>query len=107
MSTTAPAVKALRKAVDNAKGPADGTVVRFVRTVSGDYDPARDMNVVVPKRRLTYAAVFVNNAWYVTGTLEPRSPARSSRISHRAFIDLLADEDVSDAEVATAFEWIN
>ncbi|AVR56731.1 hypothetical protein QDW26_gp65 [Microbacterium phage Didgeridoo] len=107
MSNTAPAVKALRKAVDNAKGPADGTVVRFVRTVSGDYDPMRDTNVVVRKQRLTYAAVFVNGAWYLTGTLDHRSPARTTHISHRAFIDLLAGEDISDAEVATAFEWVN
>ncbi|WNO26486.1 hypothetical protein SEA_BABYDAISY_63 [Microbacterium phage BabyDaisy] len=110
MSTTAPAVKALRKAVDNAKGPAEGTVVRFVRTVSGDYDPARDLNVIVPKRRLTYSSIFVDSKWYLSGHIGPHrpgSPEGSRILSHRAFIDLLAGEDISDAEVATAFEWVN
>ncbi|AUG84853.1 hypothetical protein PBI_DISMAS_56 [Microbacterium phage Dismas] len=103
MSNTNPAVKALRKAVDAAKGPAEGTVVRFVRTVSGEYDPIRDQQVVVRKRRLTYAALFVAGSWYLTGTT--REASRPT--SHRAFVELLASPEVSQVQVATAFETVS
>ncbi|QDP45292.1 hypothetical protein SEA_SHARKBOY_56 [Microbacterium phage Sharkboy] len=108
MSNTNPAVKALRKAVDAAKGPAEGTVVRFVRTVSGEYDPMRDVNVVVPKRRLTYAALFVAGAWYLTGGGRRASSGPEARsVSHRAFVEMLADPAVSRVEVATDFETVS
>ncbi|AVR56803.1 hypothetical protein PBI_ELVA_62 [Microbacterium phage Elva] len=104
MSTTSPStVKALRKAVDNAKGPEDGTVVRLVRDAAGEYDPMSDVTIV-KRRRLTYAAVYVNNHWYLTGTVDPRSPQRTQHLTHRAFIDFIGGDDVVYAEVATAFE---
>ncbi|UVF61115.1 hypothetical protein SEA_EULA_60 [Microbacterium phage Eula] len=107
MSTTSPStVKALRKAVDNARGPEDGTVVRLVREVAGDYDPMRDQNVIVRKQRLTYAAVFVNNHWYLTGTVNPQSAQRTQHLTHRAFIDFIGGDDIVYAEVATAFEGV-
>ena len=108
MSNTSPAVKALRKAVDNAKGPEDGTVVRFVRTVPGEYDPLRDQQVVVRKQRLTYAALFIAGSWYLTGHVGPHTPGyRGTRIlNQQAFVELLAKPTVSDVEVATAFEWV-
>jgi hypothetical protein len=110
VSNVSPAAKALRKAVEREAGPAAGTVVRFVRVVAGEYDPMRDTNVVVRKQRLTYAAIFVNERWYLTGSLaDGRSsggPVRTTTLTHRNFVALLAGEDVEDAEVATAWEWV-
>lgn len=109
-AAVSPAVKALRKAVEREAGPADGTIVRFVRRVAGEYDPMRDTNVVVRNQRLTYAALFVNERWYLTGSLaEGRSsggPVRTSTMSHRNFVTLLSGDNIEDAEVATAFEWV-
>ncbi|QJD49876.1 hypothetical protein QDW19_gp61 [Microbacterium phage AvGardian] len=108
MASTHPAVKALRKAVDAARGPAEGTVVRFIRIVAGEYDPMRDTNVVVRKQRLTYAALFVNGRWYLTGSIaEGRAssgPVRTNSMTHRNFVELLGNEDVEDAEVAVAWD---
>ncbi|WNO28770.1 hypothetical protein SEA_FLAMETHROWER_55 [Microbacterium phage FlameThrower] len=110
MSNANPAVKALRKAVNAAKGPAEGTIVRFVRTVSGEYDPMRDQEVVVKKRRLTYAALFVNGSWYLSGHIGPHRPGnpQGTRVlNHRAFVELLAQPSVSQVEVATDFEVVS
>lgn len=86
----------LRKQVDRAKGPAAGTVIRFDSVVAGS--GSRE------ERRYTYAAVFANSHWYLTGT---QCYFGAHSFSHDRFVsEVLAHEGVEDIAIAAEFEAI-
>lgn len=85
----------LRKDVDRAKGPEAGTVIRF-ESVSPDGCHECE------QRRYTYAAVFVNDRWYLTGS---QGFFGTHSFTHDQFVaNVLAKEDIENIFVATDFE---
>lgn len=98
MSTPIEASKAdLAEQIAKARGPEDGTVIRFDQTVPASFEAD------TPERTFTYAALFVAGHWYLTGTAHATSLSRQ-RYGNAAFIDLMAKPDITNVEIATAFE---
>lgn len=92
-------LKQLREAIDRAKGPEAGTVVRFelVHRPSGR-DADTEMSA---SRRYTYAAVFANNRWYVTGKFGFHG---EHSFTHGRFVsDVLANDEVENITIATEY----
>lgn len=97
------AVKVLRKEIARSK-IEEGTVVRFDRTLLAGYDYARrEMSHIEDGKVLTYAAVFVNDRWYLTG----KGALGNEALTNRDFVDRLSRSDISNIEVATAFESVS
>lgn len=90
--------KRLRKDVDTARGVEAKSIIRFDRLIPARRDEMRMESK--PEVTVTYAAIFVAGAWYLTGL--GRMASRS--YTHREFVDLLADPSISNIEVATEFE---
>lgn len=92
-SSTAVATE-LRDALDQRKGPEDGTIVRFVY----EFDQA-------PKKKdrtqYTYAAIWIakTDRWYVSG----QGDSLNKAYTHAAFLDLLAKSNAVSADVAGKF----
>lgn len=78
-------------------GPESGTVVRFEYT----FETASSENNRKKDRRMyyTYTALWVANSWYISG----ENDSLTRRQSNQAFMILLANEQVRNAEVATEF----
>ncbi|AYN56942.1 hypothetical protein HOU45_gp57 [Microbacterium phage Armstrong] len=95
----------IRAAVDAAKGPEDLTVVRFAELPDrGEAQQEAFMrNEPWPDepRPLTYAALYVAGRWYITGT---KGPADNKVVRHQAFMERLAGDRVTFAEVAISWE---
>lgn len=89
--------KTLRKDVNAARGVEARSIIRFDRTFKPRDEMRRED---LPEVTITYAAIFVAGAWYLTGM--GRMASRS--YTHREFVDLLADPGISNIEVATDFE---
>ena len=96
------AVKVLRKEIARSK-IEEGTVVRFNRTLKTRWDEmSRRAFEVEDGKVLTYAAVFANDRWYLTG----KGQLEARELTNRDFIDRLSQSDISNIEVATDFESI-
>lgn len=89
--------KSLRKDVNAARGVEAKSVIRFDRTITPRDEMRRED---LPEVTITYAAIFVAGAWYLTGL----GRMATKRYTHREFVDLLADPSISNIEVATDFE---
>ena len=97
------AVKVLRKEIARSK-IEEGTVVRFNRTLKTRWDEmSRRAFEVEDGKVITYAAIFVNDRWYLTGKGELGNEA----LTNRDFVDRLSQSDISNIEVATAFESVS
>lgn len=89
----------LRKEVSRVKGPELGTVVRFELVITAEFN-----SLTKEIRRYTYAAVFTNNYWYVTGE---RGFFGEHAFPHSRFVaEVLARKGVENIVVATDFETV-
>ena len=85
----------LRRDLDRAKGPEVGSVIRFDSVSPAGYHECEE-------RRYTYAAVFVNGHWYVTGA---HGFSGEHSFTHGEFVaKVLAHEGVQNIAIATDFE---
>lgn len=95
---SAQAIKALRKVVNRPK-IEPGTVVRFTVTFGAD------LLMEVPGETYQYAAMFVNNFWYLTSQREVSPLDDGSvirpRLNQHGFEQVLASPQVSGVEVAS------
>lgn len=92
------ATKVLRKELARARGVEEGTIVRFSRRkVIRDEMTLRDTNRVL---YLSYAAIFVAGKWFLTGT----AGVGARSYTNREFLELIADRDIYNVEVAVKFE---
>lgn len=89
----------LRKDIAQALGPEAGTVIRFDCVIQPKhFDPRQS------ERRYTYAAVFANNHWYLTGQCEFFG---ANSFTHGQFIsEVLTRNGVDNIAVATGFELV-
>lgn len=99
-------LKFLKKEVKRNKGVKSGSVVTFDRLITTRYDDMRretrelsDDEVKV----ITYAAIFVNDRWYFTG----KGHLGNTTMKVREFLDRMAESDISNIRLATAFERID
>ncbi|AXH47353.1 hypothetical protein SEA_EDEN_58 [Microbacterium phage Eden] len=95
----------IRNAVDAAKGPEELTVIRFAEFPDrGELQQEafmRNEPWADQPQPLTFAALFVNGRWYITGT---KGPADNKVVRHQALMERLASDRVTIAEVATSWE---
>ena len=85
----------LEEAIEQAKGVEAGTVVCFERQFKQDVQ-----RLQTEATTYTYAALFINNRWYITGGRDG-----GSDMSNADFMELLAtNKHITNARVATAFE---
>jgi hypothetical protein len=96
MSTST--IKSIRAEVKRAKGVESGTIIAFDRE-KGLTD-LRTLEATGETVTLSYAAIYVNGRWFLTGT----SGVGAKSYSNREFFDLIAGETISNVRVATAFE---
>lgn len=94
-------LKFLRKEVNKNK-IEDGTIVRFTRTITKRYDEMRREAVPIPdgEQVLTYAAIYAGDRWNFTGA----GHLGREKLKTRDFLDRLSESDISDIQLATAFE---
>jgi hypothetical protein len=109
-------VSLIRAEVKKAKGAAEGTIVRFDKVRRRRIHPSHGLPEGARLERTsatalhieeiasTYAALFVGGRWYVTGNVSTIS--QEQPYTNRAFFDLLAEADIRNVAIATAFQAI-
>jgi len=90
------ALESIRASLNDRATMPVGTIIRFVRH--------KRVSTVHGHRllELSYAALFVNNRWYLTGT----AGVGADSYTNKEFMDLLAGEEYTEIAVATEFETI-
>lgn len=99
-------LKFLKKEVKRTKGVEVGTVVMFDRFISTRYDEMRRETMPLSDdevKVITYAAIFRNDRWYFTG----KGRLGNTTMTTREFLDRMAESDISNIRLATAFERID
>lgn len=98
MAEKNPLSKALRESVDIIAPVIDeGTVLRIdVKVKDNDYSPPQE-------KVYTYAAVFVNNKWYLTGYTRLLAAEYSTTVE---LLSAVAKHPGTTIELATEFESI-
>lgn len=105
-------IETLREEVQKAT-VEDNTIVLFDRTIvlsetkrRVDFDDFEDDDdeeapkIKVRVKVMTYAALFVANHWFLTGT----QGLGTKKMKNREFIDLLAQDYISNVRVSTGLE---
>lgn len=96
-------LKFLQKEVKRAKGIESGTVVTFDRFIEKRYNEMERRTELIAGgegKNFTYAAIFVAGRWYFTG----EGRLGNSKMTTREFLERIAEEDISNIRLATAFE---
>lgn len=100
MTNTDKAISSIRKSLSEREaGMPEGTIIRFARRKQlGKTFRTEDQRFV----DLNYAALFVNDRWYLTGT----AGVGADSYTNKEFMDLLSSKDYTNIAVATEFETI-